>query len=275
MLGGASSSNSATEWWGGLPMGTRLVFGLNALVYVAGLCVPKNWAFSAARAPASFCMYPRMIWAHPDQWYRIFTSAFVHGGLMHIGFNMVSERGGCVLPGVAVSGARLVVFPLLRMLRAPCCSQLNFIVSGPNLERRIGTLRLLNLVAALVAVLGVLYMMIALGGVMTTYPRFWNECAVGFSGVIFALITAESLTVRNTALVAGVPPCGSVRVLCRGTLSNASALSGERDLTCRCLSPSRPRQAYSTTCGASASARGGTLGRCLCSASSSCPMCPS
>jgi len=91
MLGGASSANSVTEWWGGLPMGTRLVFGLNALVYVAGLCVPRDWTFSAARAPASFCMYPRVIWAHPDQWYRIFTSAFVHGGLMHIGFNMVGQ----------------------------------------------------------------------------------------------------------------------------------------------------------------------------------------
>lgn len=54
---------------------------------------------------------------------------------------------------------------------------------------------MLNLIVALVAVLGMLYMMIALGGWLTTYPRFWNECSVGFSGVIFALITAESLTV--------------------------------------------------------------------------------
>jgi len=81
---------SATAWWQGLPVGTRLIFGLNALVYGAGLCVPKDWAFSSARAPQSFCMYPHIIWVQPSQWYRIFTSAFVHGGLMHIGFNMVS-----------------------------------------------------------------------------------------------------------------------------------------------------------------------------------------
>ncbi len=85
--GGENPAASATAWWQGLPMGTRLVFGLNAAVYVAGLCAPKNWDISAARAPQSFCIYPRTIWAHPSQWYRIFTSAFVHAGLMHIGTN--------------------------------------------------------------------------------------------------------------------------------------------------------------------------------------------
>ena len=93
MFGGRASTGSGPDsmsaFFHSLPMGTRLVLGLNAVVYVAGLCVPKNWAFSAARAPSSFCMHPRTIWANPSQWYRIFTSAFVHGGLMHIGFNMV------------------------------------------------------------------------------------------------------------------------------------------------------------------------------------------
>ena len=99
-------------------------------------------------------------------------------------------------------------------------------VSGPALECRIGTLRLINLVVVLVAVLGVLYMSIALGGVLTTYPHFWNECAVGFSGVIFALITAESLTVCLFVCVClclsvSVPVCVCVSlcVCCSASLS--------------------------------------------------------
>jgi membrane associated rhomboid family serine protease len=155
-----TSAPSVTAWWAGLPIGTRFVFGLNALVYLGGLCVPKDWVVSSDLAPQHFCMWPRVIWAKPSEWYRVFTSAFVHGGLMHIGFNMF-----------------------------------NFVVSGPNLEYRIGTLCLLNLILALVAVLGALDMIIAYGGLYTNYPQFWNECSVGFSGVIFALITAESLTV--------------------------------------------------------------------------------
>jgi hypothetical protein len=50
----------------------------------------------------------------------------------------------------------------------------NFVVSGPNLELRIGTLRLLNLIVALVAVLGALYMAVAFGGRLCDYPRFWD-----------------------------------------------------------------------------------------------------
>ena len=50
----------------------------------------------------------------------------------------------------------------------------NFVVSGPNLELRIGTLRLLNLIVVLVAVLGALYMAVAFGGRLGEYPRFWD-----------------------------------------------------------------------------------------------------
>ena len=104
-------------------------------------------------------MSPHIVWAQPSQWFRIFSSAFVHGGLMHIGFNMF-----------------------------------NFVVTGPSLERRIGTLRLLNLVLVLVAALGALYMFVAFGALLAGFRRFWSECSVGFSGVIFALITIDSLS---------------------------------------------------------------------------------
>ncbi len=50
----------------------------------------------------------------------------------------------------------------------------NFVVSGPNLELRIGTLRLLNLIVVLVAVLGALYMAVAFGGRLGEYQRFWD-----------------------------------------------------------------------------------------------------
>ena len=44
--GGADAAPSASAWWNGLPMGTRLVFMVNALVYVAGLCAPQDWSLS-------------------------------------------------------------------------------------------------------------------------------------------------------------------------------------------------------------------------------------
>jgi len=56
-----------------------------------------------------------------------------------------------------------ILIPMQTLKRKIYSEQFNFVVSGPNLENRLGTLRLLNLILALVAVLGALYMIVAFG----------------------------------------------------------------------------------------------------------------
>lgn len=46
-----------------------------------------------------------------------------------------------------------------------------------------------------------LYLFIADVSAMTGYPDFFNQCAVGFSGVIFALIAIECFSVSTFALI--------------------------------------------------------------------------
>ncbi|EKX40448.1 hypothetical protein GUITHDRAFT_75573, partial [Guillardia theta CCMP2712] len=103
------------------------------------------------------CMMPHVIWIDHRQCYRIVTSAFVHGGFLHLGFNMY-----------------------------------NFVFAGGRLEQMMGTVRFVNLIVVWVLVLGILYFVIAFVGALFQYARFWNECAVGFSGVLFAILTVDS-----------------------------------------------------------------------------------
>lgn len=62
-----------------MPQVTRAIIGANIAVYIA------NFVLGIAGAE-SFGMIPAMI-AH-GQWYRLLTAAFLHGGLLHIAFNM-------------------------------------------------------------------------------------------------------------------------------------------------------------------------------------------
>ena len=154
-----SASGPVFSWWASLPMGTRGTFVLNVFLYVLGLCLPQDWSLSAHSAPANFCMFPKAIWFFPEQVYRVYTSAFLHANLMHIGFNMFS-----------------------------------FIQAGPSLERVVGTARFVCLIVCFVTILGALYDGISLICLFVfEFDRFFNECAIGFSGVLFALMTIESL----------------------------------------------------------------------------------
>ncbi len=150
-----------------MPMGTRIAFLSNMFLYVLGLCLPQDWSLSANSASGMFCMHPKAIWDSPSQFYRIFTSAFLHANIMHIAFNMVT-----------------------------------LVQAGPSLERMLGTVRYLCLIVCFVAVLGALYYSISLIGLFVFgFDRFFNECAIGFSGVLFALMTIESLLASSDRLL--------------------------------------------------------------------------
>jgi membrane associated rhomboid family serine protease len=97
----------------------------------------------------------------------MFTSAFLHANMMHIAFNMVT-----------------------------------LVQAGPSLERMLGTTRYLCLIVCFVMVLGVLYYSISLIGLFAFgYDQFFNECAIGFSGVLFSLMTIESLLSSSDRLL--------------------------------------------------------------------------
>ena len=83
-------------------------------------------------------MMPHVIWIDHGQCYRIVTSAFVHGGFLHLGFNMY-----------------------------------NFVFAGGRLEQMMGTVRFVNLIVVWVIVLGILYFAIAFVGALFQYARFW------------------------------------------------------------------------------------------------------
>lgn len=92
--------------------------------------------------------------------YRIYTSILFHGSLLHVLFNM------------------LALVPL-----------------GSELERIMGSLRLLHVIFLLATSNAILHLLIAL--VVAHNPvhsdaYLMNECAIGFSGIIFSMIVMET-----------------------------------------------------------------------------------
>lgn len=105
------------------------------------------------------------------QWYRIVTSAFLHGGIFHIGMNMMS---------------------LLTM--------------GPSTESILGSVMFVLLVVATILLEGLLYLAMSLAGWGITGDASWLHIyAVGFSGVLFTLAVEEaSLSPAPTRSVFGL-----------------------------------------------------------------------
>ena len=92
--------------------------------------------------------------------YRFYTSVLFHGSLLHVLFNM------------------LALVPL-----------------GTELERIMGSVRLLFLMFLLASTNAILHLTIAfLVAYNPLYPALYlvNECSIGFSGVIFAMIVIET-----------------------------------------------------------------------------------
>ncbi|MCD9644048.1 Rhomboid-like protein 15 [Datura stramonium] len=105
--------------------------------------------------------------------YRIFSSILFHGSLLHVLFNM------------------LALVPL-----------------GSELERIMGSVRLLYIMLLLAVSNALLHLLIALlvaHNPFHPYPYFMDECAIGFSGILFSMIVMEtSLSGAQTRSVFGL-----------------------------------------------------------------------
>ena len=128
-----NSPGGVSTWWSGLPMGVRGFFLLNVSVYCAGLVLPPSWALSSRNAASHLCMQAALVASNPMQGYRIFTSAFTHGGLMHIGWAALRgpNKTSLVLAHPTVELMRSTVFGYRFNMVA-------FSSSGPPLERLLG-----------------------------------------------------------------------------------------------------------------------------------------
>lgn len=105
------------------------------------------------------CFLPSAIVSY-FQVYRFYTAIFFHGSLLHVMFNM------------------LALVPL-----------------GSELERIMGSVRLLYMIILLATTNAIFNMVIALVSAhnpIYRYPFFMNECAIGFSGVLFSMIVMET-----------------------------------------------------------------------------------
>ena len=92
--------------------------------------------------------------------YRIYTSILFHGSLLHVLFNMMA------------------LVPL-----------------GSELERIMGSVRLLYLIILLATSNALLHLLIALLVSYNPFKHFeylMNECAIGFSGILFSMIVIET-----------------------------------------------------------------------------------
>lgn len=92
------------------------------------------------------------------QCYRLVTAAFFHGSVLHIAFNALSLHS-----------------------------------TGIVLERRMGSSPFLFVNLLLVIAAGVLTFVISVLSAVFGYPDFMGQCAIGYSGVIFALVTMQAL----------------------------------------------------------------------------------
>jgi membrane associated rhomboid family serine protease len=74
---------------------TRILIALNVIGYIWEIAVagPGMFGFMGGgnmeRVLEDGSLYPAAVWQN-HEWWRIFTSAFLHSGLLHIGVNMVS-----------------------------------------------------------------------------------------------------------------------------------------------------------------------------------------
>lgn len=92
--------------------------------------------------------------------YRIYTSIFFHGSLLHVLFNMMA------------------LVPL-----------------GSELERITGSVRLLYMIILLASSNAIFHLFIALvvaHNPFKTYLFLMNECSIGFSGILFSMIVIET-----------------------------------------------------------------------------------
>ncbi|KAK1411866.1 hypothetical protein QVD17_32677 [Tagetes erecta] len=148
----ASLSTRFKQWWEGIPFLTSVVVAVCSVIYLVCLLIGYD-------SFVEVCFLPSAV-ISKFQVYRVFTSILFHGSLLHLVFNM------------------LALVPL-----------------GSELERVMGSIRLLYMIVLLAtssAVFHLLITLIAAFNPIYSYYQFMDECAIGFSGVLFSMIVIET-----------------------------------------------------------------------------------
>ena len=138
-----------TDWAYSLHLGTRILVVFMVVVYVIQfLFVDPRWLSSIYLIPAA--VFRGELW-------RLVTAVFVHGGLLHLVFNMLS-----------------------------------FTQLGATLETRIGTVSFLYHILLFAVLTSVLHSGIALFMHVGGNSSQFYSASVGFSGVLFALMVIDA-----------------------------------------------------------------------------------
>ncbi|XP_061372110.1 rhomboid-like protein 15 [Gastrolobium bilobum] len=140
------------QWWESIPFLTSAVVVVCGIIYLVCLLVGYD-------SFAEVCFLPSAVVSR-FQVYRIYTAILFHGSLLHVLFNMMA------------------LVPL-----------------GSELERIMGSVRLLYVIILLAtsnAIFHVLIALLAAHNPFHAYEYLMNECAIGFSGVLFSMIVIET-----------------------------------------------------------------------------------
>eukprot|EP00897_Mesotaenium_endlicherianum_P003942 jgi/Mesen1/3576/ME000002S05143 len=142
------------QWWAAIPFVTSCIFIGCVAIYAFDLLAGYDSFGEVCMAPSLFI----------GQWqvYRLFTSILFHGGILHLVFNMMA-----------------------------------YVPMGGALERQLGSVRYLYLLLLFAILNAIIMSSVAYAAEVNPilrYSKFLYECSIGFSGVIFALIVAETHT---------------------------------------------------------------------------------
>ena len=145
----SGTSSRSSELLRSLPLATAGTIGLCCSVYVSQVVLEIH--------VRHFTMCPRLV-LYLHEYYRIISSCFFHGSLVHIGMNMMSTAAISTL-----------------------------------IERRLGTISYILTVMWAILLTGLCYVSIAwLSQAVIGRDGLMNSHALGFSGVMFHLLVLES-----------------------------------------------------------------------------------
>ncbi|CDF34719.1 unnamed protein product [Chondrus crispus] len=125
-------------------------------LFIATVCVVLYLAQAYQARPGAICLSPSKVFTQLAV-YRIFTSPFFHGGLFHILFNTIA-----------------------------------WMIIGRDYERTIGTLAATySIFVLLIPLIAILHCSAAYLIDALAQTSFRNECAIGLSGVLFAILVVN------------------------------------------------------------------------------------
>eukprot|EP00250_Pteridium_aquilinum_P002184 c12381_g1_i1 orf=563-1768(-) len=148
----ASLSTRASQWWTSVPFITSAIVLICAVIYTFCLLIGYDSFIQVCFLPSAVTVKYEV--------YRTYTSTLFHVSILHLVFNM------------------LALIPI-----------------GSGLERILGSVRYSHVLFLIATCNGVLHMLLALllaHSPIHSYVDFMNECSVGFSGMIFAMIVMET-----------------------------------------------------------------------------------